>query len=199
MSECGEPPADLNRRLALIAREFGRLAESLPILTGAIQGLSYEIGRLSKDAADPTPTHCVGFFFDPSRTRVWLIRKNRPEWQAGRLNGIGGKIELGETPHAAMAREFEEEAGLRVECWEEVVRLDHRARDGCIAFFRAFAASDDEFLRPRSCTDEDIGFYPVFDVIGLRDDVLPGLRVEIPLALDTSGICLPVHLLDVSR
>lgn len=142
----------------------------------------------------PAATHCVGFFFDPSRSRVWLVRKNRPAWQAGRLNGIGGKIEPGETPHAAMVREFEEEAGLRVERWDEVARLEHRARGAVVVFFRAFAASDDEFQRPRAGTDEEIGFYPMLDVLCLRTDVLPGLRVEIPLALDTSGLLLPVRL-----
>jgi 8-oxo-dGTP pyrophosphatase MutT (NUDIX family) len=164
----------------------------------AREHLSREIARLRGDDW-PVATHCVGFFFDPSRSRVWLVRKNRPQWQAGLLNGIGGKIEPGETPHAAMVREFAEEAGLRFERWEEVVRLEHRARGGVIVFFRAFAASDDEFLRPRAGTDEAIGFYPVLDVIGLRPDVLAGLRVEIPLALDTSGLCLPIRLQDVSQ
>lgn len=43
---------------------------------------------------------------------VALIRKAKPAWQAGRLNGIGGKVEPGEDPQLAMAREFEEEAGV---------------------------------------------------------------------------------------
>ncbi len=44
--------------------------------------------------------------------RVMLIRKTKPDCQAGRLNGIGGKVEPGEEPHEAMSREFGEEAGL---------------------------------------------------------------------------------------
>jgi hypothetical protein len=36
--------------------------------------------------------YVVGFAFDTDG-RVALIRKNRPEWQAGRLNGIGGHVE----------------------------------------------------------------------------------------------------------
>lgn len=43
--------------------------------------------------------------------RVVLIRKIKPEWQAGLLNGVGGKIEPGEDPLPAMAREFLEETG----------------------------------------------------------------------------------------
>lgn len=166
-------------------------------LLKAREHVNREIARLTGDDW-PIATHCVGFFFDRSRSRVWLIRKKRPEWQAGLLNGIGGKIEPGETAHAAMVREFEEEAGLRIERWEEVVRLEHRARAGVIVFFRAFAASDDEFQRCHRSADEDIGFYPVLDVVGLRNDVLPGLRIEIPLALDTSGLLLPIRLQDIS-
>lgn len=53
--------------------------------------------------------YVVGFLFD--RGKVALIRKVRPNWQKGRLNGIGGHIEKGETPHQAMCREFREETG----------------------------------------------------------------------------------------
>ena len=51
----------------------------------------------------------VGFLTD----NVLLIEKNRPEWQAGRYNLPGGKIEEGETPEAAAVRELEEEAGIK--------------------------------------------------------------------------------------
>lgn len=44
--------------------------------------------------------------------RVLLIRKDRPKWMSGRLNLPGGKIEPGESPHAAAERELVEEAGL---------------------------------------------------------------------------------------
>lgn len=158
------------------------------------------LGQTNGDAAEdwPAPTHVVGFFFDTERRRVWLVRKQRPEWQKGRLNGIGGKIEPGETALDAIVREFAEETGYRLapERWEEIVRLDHRARDGVIAFFRAVAVSDDEFVIPHTVTDEPIHFFPVLDILSLRTDVLPGLRVEIPIALDTSGIALPVLLQD---
>jgi len=43
---------------------------------------------------------------------VMLIKKNRPEWQNGKLNGIGGHIEEGETPSDAMEREWAEETML---------------------------------------------------------------------------------------
>ena len=37
--------------------------------------------------------YVLGFLFSPDCKRVALIIKNRPDWQAGFLNGIGGKID----------------------------------------------------------------------------------------------------------
>lgn len=66
--------------------------------------------------------YVLGFAFDSTRQHVLLIEKNRPEWQAGRLNGVGGKIEPEDrnSPREAMAREFFEETGLNppIDVWQ---------------------------------------------------------------------------------
>jgi 8-oxo-dGTP diphosphatase len=62
-----------------------------------------------------TQRYVCGFAFHGGgtvRPRVVLIRKVKPDWQAGKLNGVGGKIEPGETSKTAMAREFHEETGV---------------------------------------------------------------------------------------
>lgn len=46
------------------------------------------------------------------RDGVVLVRKNHPNWQSGRLNGIGGACLEGEESLAAAAREFTEETGI---------------------------------------------------------------------------------------
>lgn len=46
-------------------------------------------------------------------TKILLGRK-KVRWGAGKWNGFGGKIEKGETPEKAAARELEEECGLCV-------------------------------------------------------------------------------------
>lgn len=56
--------------------------------------------------------YVVAFILTPDFEYVWLIRKNKPEWQKDCLNGIGGKIEDGEMPIEAMIRELKEEAGV---------------------------------------------------------------------------------------
>lgn len=59
--------------------------------------------------------YVLGFAFrhDDSKS-VLLIRKDHPSWQAGKLNGIGGHIEPGESAMGAMVREFKEEAGVEI-------------------------------------------------------------------------------------
>lgn len=76
--------------------------------------------------------YVVGFCFDHDLERVLLVRKARPEWQVGRLNGVGGKVEEGESPRAAMEREFAEETGGQgpVVEWAAYARLRGKDRSG---------------------------------------------------------------------
>jgi 8-oxo-dGTP pyrophosphatase MutT (NUDIX family) len=54
-----------------------------------------------------------------------FIRKTKPEWQAGKLNFVGGKIEENETGEECISREFFEETGVLVpvDDWKYVGRL----------------------------------------------------------------------------
>ena len=54
--------------------------------------------------------YVVGFLFDlDCNVLLQLQRKDKP-YTGGHLNGIGGKVEIGETPNGAMRREAREEA-----------------------------------------------------------------------------------------
>lgn len=67
--------------------------------------------------------YCLGFAFNPSLDTVVLIKKQRPEWQAGLLNGVGGKLEPGESAMDAMHREFKEETGVSISDWQRFGQL----------------------------------------------------------------------------
>jgi len=54
--------------------------------------------------------YVVGFAFN-QKDEVLLVKKIKPSWQFDQWNGLGGKIEDGETPHQTMCREFTEETG----------------------------------------------------------------------------------------
>lgn len=80
--------------------------------------------------------YVAGFMFDKALSRVALIRKNKPVWQAGLLNGIGGKVEpTDEHPHAAMVREFKEETGVDHSEWVYFAKLG--GPDWSVHFFAA--------------------------------------------------------------
>lgn len=70
-------------------------------------------------------SYVLGFLFDGLSGSVILIQKDKPDWQKGLLNGVGGKIEEGETPLAAMVREFAEETGANTdpEIWNNFCTL----------------------------------------------------------------------------
>lgn len=126
--------------------------------------------------------YACGFLFSEDRKHVLLIRKNRPAWQAGKLNGIGGKLEPGETPADAMRREFREEAGLDVGGWQHALTLtgkpttfDPNGWQG--HFFRVFG----DVRAAATRTDESL---EVHEVGRLPPDLIPNLRWMIPLMLD---------------
>lgn len=56
--------------------------------------------------------YVLGFIFSTDLKRVALLRKDRPEWQAGKLNGIGGKLEKNELALDGMVRECQEETSI---------------------------------------------------------------------------------------
>ena len=61
------------------------------------------------------------FPFDPrEQGRIMLIRKAKPEWQRGRLNLVGGKVEPGESFDDAAVREFAEETQVPADGFRRV-------------------------------------------------------------------------------
>jgi 8-oxo-dGTP diphosphatase len=97
--------------------------------------------------------YVLGFAFNADRSKLVLIKKNRPTWQAGKLNGVGGKIESGETAIDAMCREFFEECGVQTtaEDWHHYMKLN--SLDGDVYCYRLF---DDKILSAKTLLDEEI-------------------------------------------
>lgn len=119
--------------------------------------------------------YVLGFLFPRSLDSVLLIEKNRPEWQAGLKNGIGGKVENGETWEAAMQREFLEETGADVSDWTPFLYLK-----GLEWTVRCFWSVGDPEVK--TMTDEKL----VSTIFPLRpwDKVIPNLHWLVPMARD---------------
>ena len=107
--------------------------------------------------------YVLGFLFTPYGNSVLLIGKNRPESQRGLLNGIGGKVEAGETPDAAMKREAFEEAGIRRAVWSPIGTISNRWLT--VFCFCARQSQGEEFV---TRTDEVLTYHHVADLDGLK-------------------------------
>jgi 8-oxo-dGTP diphosphatase len=101
-----------------------------------------EPGVATETSGENITRYVVGFLFSKDFRLVALIRKMKPAWQAGLLNGIGGKIEAGESTLDAMIREFHEEANYghtEMPRWKPMCHQHGRNNDGsefeCYFFF----------------------------------------------------------------
>lgn len=137
-------------------------------------------GAAPVSVAPRSRLHCLGFMLSMDSQRVALIRKVSPAWQAGKLNGIGGKAEIGETARQAMAREFHEEAGVLTQAhqWECFARI------GAPEFeVYAYRLRSDHIDQLKTMTAEEVivlGVHdPIIDELGLS-----GLGALVRCAID---------------
>ncbi len=114
---------------------------------------------------------------------VALIRKTKPEWQAGLLNGIGGKIEPGEGPLVAMVREFREETGCETGAKSET-RWSHFVTMGDGSWSVDFYATTGDLWALMSQEEEKIEIVKVDDVWPKREEMIENLPWLIALAID---------------
>jgi 8-oxo-dGTP diphosphatase len=133
----------------------------------------------------PRFVYVLALLFSPDRRRIVLVRKTRPEWQAGRVNALGGKLSPGETCAAGARREVREEAGVDVDGWEEFLVWDDP-----VYRMHALRAFDDAALSARTAEDQEV---LVAEVADLPPNLIDNLRWLIPLALDRE-VATPLHV-----
>jgi 8-oxo-dGTP diphosphatase len=56
--------------------------------------------------------YVLGFCMEEKTGEVLLMERRKKDWQENKVNGVGGRIEVGESPDQAMIREFTEETGV---------------------------------------------------------------------------------------
>ena len=119
--------------------------------------------------------YVLGFLFSLTGNHVALIRKTKPDWQAGKYNGIGGKIEPNESPMDAMRREFKEETGATVTHWTPVGSINFG--DCVVHVFTASYAG----INIQQTTEEEEPMW--VRTLALPDNRLPNLDWLIPMCL----------------
>lgn len=121
--------------------------------------------------------YVLGFVFNRLMNKVLLVKKKRPEWQAGRWNGIGGKVEADEAPLFSMEREGHEETGhyLNFEHCITFICLD-----GTVFVYKSNSGVDG--IPFKQVEDEELRVWSLND---LPSNVDSDLRWIIPVCLST--------------
>ena len=123
------------------------------------------------------------------------MRKNKPHWQEGHLNGIGGKIEEGELPIDAMQREYEEEVvtptgvdlEIKTEDWAQLCIWDYG--QGCVWFYYTFVDNEEMLKLEQEANDigerfENWPLNELLDTYNINNSkMIDNLRYLIPMAL----------------
>lgn len=136
--------------------------------------------------------YVAGFVVCREAGRMALIRKARPAWQRGKLNGIGGHVEeQDKSTLAAMRREFAEETGGSEQWdWRHFLLLE--GADWMVYFFVALV--DEAFLLSlRGTIDEALEVHDIGNVLSEGFDIIPNLRWIIPMALDKDQVYGHIH------
>lgn len=143
-------------------------------------------GQPSEFTERPEPKrYVVGYLF--WRDNVLLVRKIKPEWQRGLLNGIGGHVERDEEPFDAILREFEEEVGRPSPAdWVHFATIageEPAHRKGAPAGpFEVwiFKATIEGYFPPPQKNDigEPVAWFPIHALV----ETIPNVRWLIPMA-----------------
>lgn len=112
--------------------------------------------------------YVVGFVFDQSYGRVLLIHKNRPQWQKGGLNGLGGLISTDESAEEAVSRKVNNEANLVTPTtgWSRVGEV---RKDGDVIYF-LFITYSGKLDDATTMKDEQVEWFSLND---LPDNIVP--------------------------
>lgn len=112
---------------------------------------------------------------------VLLIKKMRPEWQCGLLNGVGGHVDEHEPTPEAMRREFQEETSAITSAMQWVRRVRLIGISWQVEFFRAWL---DKYQRNEvhQTTDEEPLWVPISRL--WSEPVIPNLRWLVPFCYD---------------
>lgn len=140
----------------------------------------------------------VGFLFDSNANVLLQLQNPSKKYTGGKLNGIGGKVEIGETPNGAMRREALEEANFTLpgeKRWQQFHYERHPSGNE-LYFYTAKidTALTSEMFRPEiaekdgmlDCSQTEPLF--VFDAEAVcfeeqRFPIVPNLMYLLPMAL----------------
>lgn len=137
--------------------------------------------------------YVLGFAFTEDKRHVLLIQKRKPEWQAGKFNGIGGKVEEFEGYRQAMVREFFEETGIKTTIYNWLYAGSLKGGSWHVEVLKYTGDEVLTFSSPAKDVEGEVFLIPVEN---LNDyPVIPNLKWLIPYALDSEPYKMKVDYL----
>ncbi len=124
--------------------------------------------------------YTLGFLFNHDLTKVLLIHKLRPEWQNGKINGLGGKYEKNETAKECIVREIKEETNLKTNSkeWQKIGEL-HSTKFAVDVMGMIYQGKEADAV---SIEEEKVEW---FLVNSLPKNIMTNLSWLIPLTIET--------------
>ncbi len=129
------------------------------------------------------PAFVLALLYSVDHRQVVLMRRTRPVWQAGRVNGLGGRLMPGETAATAARREVREECGVDVAEWREVLVWEDAEY-----VMHVMRGESEQAREARTMEDQEVF---LADVHALPHNVIDNLRWLVPLALD-ADVAFPI-------
>ncbi len=135
--------------------------------------------------------YVAGFLFwsgsPEQKAKVLLVEKRKPPWQEGLRNGIGGRVENGETMLDAMRREFLEETGLNVQDWDPFCQeaYPESSQSGyLVQFYRAHVVGPLPEVDSVNDQSERMRWHYADECCTMPKDYVGNCTWLIPMALD---------------
>lgn len=125
--------------------------------------------------------YTVAFVFNQDLSKILLLNPTSPEWQVGKLNGLGGKFESDESVFECAKREVYEESGLEtsLEDWVYIAK-EFWPDLGDNIHFLAYVHNQPE-TNFESSVEGELEWVLVNN---LPERVISNLKWQIPLAVD---------------
>jgi 8-oxo-dGTP pyrophosphatase MutT (NUDIX family) len=144
--------------------------------------------------------YVAGFGIYREKGLVLLVRKTKPDWQAGLLNAVGGKVDGDELFAVAMRREYREETGIDVPDWD--LFAEEYGPGYFVRFFRTFLSKREyESVGHGQHNDvnEELGWYDT-DICHYSPRAVVGnLQWLLPLTKDPRKIFVTASTRDAIR
>lgn len=138
--------------------------------------------------------YVCGYIFNEIKDKVILVLKDRPDWQKGLLNCVGGSIEDADiTPRHAMVRECLEETGISTGLmdWRKFAFVENTKKTYKLFCFTLIVPSKTD-IRPGFNETEIVSWHNIPALSYAR--LVPKTKALIEMALDETfrNCCLQV-------